>query len=76
MTFKNHLFSIKVHSTVEWTRKTMKCIHMCFNLFTRNILEVIIFSLVAFISININHHCIECPEKTTRLVESAVYPVS
>lgn len=74
MTFKNHLFSIKVCSTMERTRKTMKCVYMCFNLFTRNILEVIIFSLVVFISIN--HHCIECTEKTTHLAEFAVSIVS
>lgn len=58
---------------MEWARKTMKCIYMCFDLVTRNSLEVIICSLVVFI--NINHHCIECTEKITCLVDFAAYTV-
>lgn len=57
-----------------WTRKTMKSICVCFKLFTGNILEVILFSLVVFI--NINHDCIKCTAKSTRLVEFEVCIVS
>lgn len=61
MTSKNHLFSMKVCSTMERARKI---IYMCLtSLQETSRKQFFFFSFIVFISMN--HHCIECTAKTT-----------